>query len=129
MMKWLKHAFAVDSPGPVHPTPDQQAAVDAVCRQIVKRHMATPALAFLEMSRPLNYVGSQTLHFFAPFLSVLTRGQGHRHFAAFLEHRGSIDYLCGRIEELEADATRKESQPKTEPPDDLRTDASDERPA
>lgn len=128
MMRWLKHAFAVDSPEPVQPTPEQQAAVDAVCRQVVKRHLATPALAFLEMSRPLNYVGSQTMHFFAPFLSVLTQSQGHRHFAAFLEHRSSIDYLCQRIEELEADATRKEAQPTTDSPDDLRTDAPDERP-
>ena len=126
MMRWLKHAFAVDPPGPVEPTPEQQAAIDAVCRQVVKRHLTTPSLLFLEMSRPLNYVGSQAMHFFAPFLSVLTQRQGHRHFAAFLEHRGSIEYLCRRIEELEADAARQEVEYQTESPDDLRTDTSDE---
>lgn len=129
MMRWLKHAFAVEEPGPVDPTPEQKAAVDAVCRQIVKRHLTTPALAFLEMSRPLNYLGSQAMHFFAPFLSVLTESQGHRHFAAFLEHRGSIDYLCGHIEELEADAARQEAQHQTDSLDDLRTDTSDEQSA
>lgn len=129
MMRWLKHAFAVEKPGPVQPTPEQQSAVDAVCRQIVKRHLTTPTLAFLELSRPLNYIGSQAMHFFAPFLSVLTESQGHRHFAAFLEHRGSIEYLCQRIEELEADAARKNAKPQTESSDDLRTDAPDERPA
>ncbi len=106
-MRWLKHAFAIDPPGPAEPTDEQREAVDAVCRQIVKRHLTTPCLVFLEMARPLNYLGSQALHFFAPVLSVLTSRQGHRHFAAFLEHRGSIDYLCRRIEELEADAVEK----------------------
>ena len=125
-MRWLKHAFAVDPPGPAEPTPEQSAAIDAVCRQIVKRHLTTPTLLFLEMSRPLNYFGSQVLHFFAPFLSMLSSRQGHRHFAAFLEHRGSIDYLCRRIEELEAQATRKEAELPTDEPDDLRTDHSDE---
>ena len=122
-MRWLKHAFAVDPPGPAQPTPEQGQAADAVCRQIVKRHLTTPAILFLEMSRPLNYLGSQVLHFFAPLLSVLSQSGGHRHFAAFLEQRGSIDYLCRRIEELEAEAARHEVAPK---PDDLRTDTPDE---
>ncbi len=122
-MQWLKHAFAVDPPGPSEPTPEQRHAVDAVCRQIVKRHLTTPALVFLEMSRPLNYLGSQALHFFAPVLSVLSKTGGHRHFAAFLEQRGSIEYLCRRIEELEAEATRHEAAPTQ---DDLRTDTPDE---
>ena len=105
-MRWLKHAFAVDPPGPAEPTLEQKAAVDKVCAEIVRRHLTTPALLFLEMSRPLNYLSAQALHFFAPFVSVLTNAEGHRHFAAFLERRGSMDYLCGRIEELEAEADR-----------------------
>lgn len=106
-MRWLKHAFSVDPPGPAKPTPEQEAAVDKVCAEIVRRHLTTPALVFLEMSRPLNYLGAQALHFFAPFVAVLTDAEGHRHFAAFLEQRGSVDYLCGRIEELEAAAERE----------------------
>ncbi len=124
-MRWLKHAFAVDSPGPAEPTPEQHAAVDAVCRQIVKRHLTTPTLVFLEMSRPLNYVGSQVLHFFGPILSMITQRRGHQHFAAFLEHRGAIDYLCRRIEELEAQAARHDAEPGTEFKDETRTDLPD----
>lgn len=108
-MKWLKHAFAVDPPGPAEPTPEQQPAVEKVCREIVRRHMTTPALVFLEMSRPLNYVGSQALHFFQPVISVLTDSAGPKHFAEFLERRGSIEYICRRIEDLEAEATAKEN--------------------
>jgi len=99
-VNWLKHAFAVDKPGPADPTPQQQSIVETVCAEIVRRHLATPALLFLEMSRPLNNLGSQALHFLTPFLSALTEAEAHRHLADFLEQRGSIDYICGRIEHL-----------------------------
>ena len=106
-MQWLKHAFAVDEPGPADPTPPERAAVETVCREVVRRHLSTPALIFLEMSRPLNFLGAQALHFFSPFVSALSDSAGHKHFAAFLERRGSIDYLRDRIEQLEAQAQRR----------------------
>ena len=103
---WLRHAFAVDD-GPLEPTPPQQAIAERLCREVVRRHLTTPALAFLEMSRPMNFLGAQAIHFFSPLLSALSDAQGHRHFAEFLEHRGSIEYLCRKIEELETEATRR----------------------
>ena len=109
-MQWLKHAFAVDPPNAAQPDETQQRAADAVCREIVRRHLTTPALVFLESMRPLNYVIAHGLHFAMPFVSVLTRAEGPRRFATFLEHRGSFEYLCRRIEELEADALSRERQ-------------------
>jgi hypothetical protein len=106
MRDWLKHAFAVDR-GAHELTPEQRAAAERVCREIVRRHLTTPALAFLEMSRPLNYLGAQALHFFSPFIGALTDAEGHRHFAAFLERRSAVEYLCRRIEELEAESQRR----------------------
>ena len=100
-MGWLKHAFAVDPPGTAEPTDREQAVLERVCAQIVKRRLATPALLFLEMARPMNFIGAQVLHFFAPFVSVLTSAEDHKHLATFLERRGSIDYVCQQIEELE----------------------------
>ena len=97
---WLKHAFAIEPDGPVEPTEVQRAIIDRLCRQVHSRGLTTPALVFLESVRPLNYVSSQTLHFFAPVLSVVADAQACRELADFLEHRGSIDYLCRRIEEL-----------------------------
>ena len=99
---WLKHAFAVEPAGPVQPTDAQRAVIDRVCRAVVARGLATPALIFLESVRPLNYVSSQTLHFFQPVLSVVADQAACRDLADFLEHRGSVDYLCQRIEELSA---------------------------
>jgi hypothetical protein len=56
----------------------------------------------LEMSRPLNYVSAQLLNFFQPLLGVLTNAAEYEQFTLFLEQRGSIDYICGRIEAIES---------------------------
>jgi hypothetical protein len=109
-MQWLKHAFAVDPEGAAEPDEAQRSAAEAVCRQVVRRHLTTPALICLESLRPLNYLIAQGMHATMPLVSVLTGADGPRRFATFLEHRGSFDYLCRRIEELEAEAVAKESQ-------------------
>ena len=98
---WLRHAFAIEPEGAIAPTESQRAIIDRLCRQVVARGLTTPALIFLESVRPLNFVSSQTLQFFAPILSVVADPQACEDLAAFLEHRGSVDFLCKRIEELE----------------------------
>ena len=100
-LDWLKHAFAIEREGAVEPTETQREVVDRLCRQVAERGLTTPALIFLESVRPLNFVSSQTLQFFAPILSVVADPQACEDLAAFLEHRGSVDFLCKRIEELE----------------------------
>ncbi len=101
----LRHAFAVDPPGPATPTPEQQPAVDWVCRQVARRHLTTPGLIALEMSRPLNYVYSQMLQFFSPGAWAIFGQRNYEHythFATFIERRGAIEYLERRIEHFEA---------------------------
>lgn len=104
----LRHAFAVEPEGPAQPTPDQQRIVERLCVEVVRRHLSAPALLFLEVSRPLNYVGAQLLHFFEPLVTALYSGGGYHNLALFLEQRGAVDYVCRRIEALEADRTARE---------------------
>ena len=117
-MPWLKHAFAVDPPGPAEPTAEQQRPVDWVCRQVARRRLTTPGLIALEMSRPLNFVAAQMMHVLSPGVWALLRRQSHedyKHFAAFLERRGSIEYLARRIEHFEADFEKREKTPPMSP--------------
>ncbi len=114
MLGWLKHAFAIDPPGPAEPTPRQIEVIDRLCLEVVKRRLTTPALAALEMSRPLNFVTAQAIHFFDPLIASVTDADGHREFAKFLEHRGSVDHLARRIEELEAEAVKRENRDASE---------------
>jgi hypothetical protein len=97
---WLKHAFAIEAEGALEPTAAQKDLVDRLCRQVAARGLVTPALVFLESVRPLNYMTSQMLQFFAPVLSALADPNACQELANFLEHRGSVDYLCRRLEEL-----------------------------
>jgi len=109
-MSWLRNAFAVDRPGPAEPTAVQRRVVERVCVEIVKRRLTTPALIFLETSRPLNYLGAQALHFLRPIATVILDGEGYGCFTEFLEQRGSVDYFCNRIQELEIEADRKQAK-------------------
>jgi len=114
-MQWLKKAFAIDPPGEVMPDEQQKPVVDALCRGIVNRGLSTPALMLLEMSRPLNFVSAQLLHVLAPFIQALTDQQEHQHLALFLERRGSIDYLCNRIEQMQHNRDEQQLQSATDP--------------
>lgn len=105
----MRHAFAVDPSGPATPTPEQQEPVDWFCRQVAMRHLTTPGIIALEMSRPLNWVGAQLLHCFGPGVWSIVQQQTYqhyKHFATFLEHRGSLEYMARRIEEFEAEFDR-----------------------
>jgi hypothetical protein len=99
-LDWLKHAFAIEAEGPVTPTPSQSAVIDRLCGLVVERGLTTPALIFLESVHPLNYVSAQTLHFFAPIISAIADPAAARELAEFLEHRGSVAYLCQRLQDL-----------------------------
>jgi hypothetical protein len=111
----FKHAFALDEPN-VEPTDAQKQVVDKVCREVMRRGLATPALVFLEIFRPMNYIGSQAMHFFRPIVTVILDGEGYRHFSEFLEHRESVDYLRRRIEELEDQTTAGHGKDQKELP-------------
>ncbi len=100
----LRHAFAVEDPEDFTATDQEREAVERICKEVVRRRMTTPALMLLEMSRPLNYLGAQALHFFSPFASVLVDPGAWEAFAAFLERRGSVEYLCREIERQESSA-------------------------
>ncbi|HID22765.1 MAG TPA: hypothetical protein EYP14_10240 [Planctomycetaceae bacterium] len=101
-MQWLKHAFAVEPPGAAEPTEREREVVDRLCQAIVRRRLTPAAVVFLEMARPLNFLGAQALHFFMPFVSAVTDADGPSLFAAFLEKRGSIEYITRRLEQWES---------------------------
>ncbi|MHC4219776.1 MAG: hypothetical protein ACYSU7_15150 [Planctomycetota bacterium] len=109
----LRHAFAVDPPGPATPTAEQKEVVDSFCRWFARRHLTTPGLILLEISRPLNWVVAQAGHFFSPGVWAVTPEQTHRgyqHFVSFLESRGSIEHLARRIEHFEQEYERMEKE-------------------
>jgi hypothetical protein len=116
-MAWrdeIKKAFAVEKPGAVEVNERVAEIVDTVAKAVVRRQMTTPALMALEMGRPLNFVASQAIHFFRPVISVVLDTEAIKEFATFLEQRGSVEYLCRRLEhwsQVGPDAEEPEGAP------------------
>ena len=120
--RW-RHAFAVDPEGPIEPTPEQQVAVDWVCREVARRHLTVPGIIFIEMFRPLNWIGAQALHYFSPAIWALAREQTHdnyQHFAKFIEQRGAASYMTDRIEHFEHEFEAQQEAAVAQAKDDAR---------
>lgn len=60
--------------------------------------LSSPAILFLEMHKPLAYVGAQMMLAIQPFLSFWWRDQDVRDLAALLEDRANVDALIARLE-------------------------------
>jgi len=110
LVERIKHAFAVQKPADLIVDERTGKTIDSICREIIRREMVVPTLMMLEMSRPLNFLGSQALHFFQPFGTVLVDPGAWDAFAVFLEQRGSVEYLIQRLEDL--DVERKSASEK-----------------
>jgi hypothetical protein len=97
----LKHAFAVRSEQDAF-TVDDVALLKRVADAVVKRGMAAPATVFLESLGPMNFLGSQALHFFTPIIELAFNAQEVSQVAHLLERRNTISRLIALIEERTA---------------------------
>ena len=100
-MGWLKNAFAMPKPGSVPLTPRQEEILEKLAAKVVEWKMAVPAILFLETVKPLNYVGSQILVFFAPMVNTMFTIPDYNEFVALMEERGNVEVLLKRIEAKE----------------------------
>ena len=73
--------------------------LDELADAIARRHLATPALFFLESMRPLSFVGSQMMVFLRPMVAMVwTSPQRWDQLQRVLEERGSVEELARRLE-------------------------------
>ena len=79
----------------------QQELAERLARRIVGLGLGPVAILFIESARPLNFVGSQLLHFFAPFVHAFGQFPDYEILAKLLENRDSIDQLLEAIEKEE----------------------------
>jgi len=94
----LRHAFALRPEGATL-TVEEQALLEKVAAAVVNRQMAGPAMLFLESAGPINFLGSQALHFLTPILDLACDAREIKQAACLLERRETIPRL---IELLEA---------------------------
>jgi hypothetical protein len=105
----VQHAFAVEPVGaPL--SVDDLALLERVAAAVVAREMAVPAVLFLESVGPMNFLGSQALHFFTPILEVVFPQRDIERVALLLERRDTLSRLTALIER-QAEARREATQP------------------
>lgn len=93
----FRHAFAV-RPESRPLSIDDVELMERVADVIVKRGMAAPATVFLESMGPMNFLGSQALHFFTPIIECAFNVKEVEQVARLLERRDSIPRLIAVIE-------------------------------
>ena len=93
----LRHAFAVPA-GPSSLDEDETALLDRAATVIVRRGMAAPATVFLESMAPMNFLGSQALHFLTPLLDLAFKADEVERVARLLERRDIPARLIRLIE-------------------------------
>ena len=92
----LHGAFATAPAEPL--TSADIALLERAADAIVRRGMATPAVLFLESVGPMNFLGSQALHFLTPMLDVVFPQRDVERIACLLERRDTLTRLAALIE-------------------------------
>jgi hypothetical protein len=95
-------------------TTQQEEILLKIARKVIHWKMSVPAILFLESVKPLNYVGSQMMAFFAPFVETLFSWKDYDEFRKMMEERETIERLLQKIEQLDAEAQNKEKESKRE---------------
>ena len=72
-----------------------------LAQEVKLRRLTTPAIFFLEMMRPLNFVGSQAMVFFGPIISAFVKTDGYYKAAEIFENHHSVEFLIQEIERLD----------------------------
>ncbi len=84
----------------------------ALAEKIVRRRLAVPTIFFLESAKPLNYIGSQAMVFFGPFVRVLFESPNYYRYSELLEQRPTVELLLQMIEGYESDMARADKAAK-----------------
>ena len=72
--------------------------MERIADVLVRRGMAAPATVFLESMGPMNFLGSQALHFLAPIIDCAFEAKEVEQVARLLERRETSARLIAIIE-------------------------------
>jgi len=81
-----------------------RAFLQRLAEKIHKSGFVTPAVFFLEMTKPLALLGSHALVFFGPVLNAFIQSENYYRTVQVFEESANIELLLQMIEALEIDA-------------------------
>jgi len=98
----FKHAFSVGTSHENKILSEKEIAVILKLVAVIqKRKLTLPATMFLECAQPLNYIGSQMMVFFRPFLTFFFTPAEYDIFQGILEKREGIKMIIEELEKID----------------------------
>ena len=79
-----------------------------VATRIHRSGLVTPAVFFLELTKPLALIGSHVMIFFGPIINAFINAEGYYKAAELFEEPANVELLIREIEKLENDLTHAE---------------------
>ncbi|HIN26338.1 MAG TPA: hypothetical protein EYM74_03405 [Candidatus Marinimicrobia bacterium] len=76
-----------------------------VAARIHRSGLVTPAIFFLELTKPLALIGSHGMIFFGPIINAFINTEGYYKAAELFEEPANVELLIREIEKLEDDLT------------------------
>ena len=79
-----------------------------VADRIHRSGLITPAVFFLELTKPLALIGSHVMIFFGPIINAFINTEGYYKAAELFEEPANVELLIREIEKLEDELTHVE---------------------
>ncbi|TET16608.1 MAG: hypothetical protein E3J78_08615 [Candidatus Cloacimonadota bacterium] len=101
---FFRHAFAVEPDETAlyaeEDIPSERRAelIERFAKEIVDRRLSVPAIIFLEMVKPLSFLGSQAMIFLEPIIQSVFSFKSYKEVYLLLEKRENVERLLQEIE-------------------------------
>ena len=84
--------------------------VTRLAKRIQKSGFVTPAIFFLEMTKPLALLGSHAMVFFGPIVNSFIKADGYYRAAELFEEPDIVEFLLNEIERLDKEDSVTEGE-------------------
>ena len=81
----------------------RQQLIDRFARRVGELGLTAPAILFLELHKPLSFLGAQVLFAAQPFLGLAFDEAELRDFATIIEDRAGVEQVIDRLESIKAE--------------------------
>ena len=84
--------------------------VTRLAKRIQKSGFVTPAIFFIEMTKPLALLGSHAMVFFGPIVNSFIKADGFYRAAELFEEPDTVEFLLNEIERLDKEDSVTEGE-------------------
>ena len=82
-------------------TEEDLQLLDQLAKKIIKWRLGLPAILFLEMYKPLSFLGSQFMIVMGPVMHLFFSKVQYDRLAQILDHRDNVEHLLCLVESME----------------------------